>query len=335
MLISKEVLKHALEVVKPGLANKEMIEQSTSFAFMEDRIVTYNDEISISYPLEGFNFHGAIKAEELYQLVSKIKKDEIEIEVTDNELLITAGRTKAALILQQEIKLPLDDIGSQDDWKELPPDFMDALKFTVDSCSNDMSLSILICVNVNNNIVQATDNHRLAYYTLPTPMPVPEFLIPSVSVKELLKMKPIQIAQGNGWIHFKTEDNATVSCRVFQDKFPDTKKVLQTTGISLTLPKTLDEILDRAMIFSKKNVVTDESITIEIFNNRIAIKSKSETGKFEEEANLKYSGEKATFFITPTFLRNIVSKSNSCVINPTRIMFTGENWIYIAMLRIS
>ena len=48
--MKKAELIKALEAVRPGLANKEMIEQSTSFAFMKDRVVTYNDEISISYP---------------------------------------------------------------------------------------------------------------------------------------------------------------------------------------------------------------------------------------------------------------------------------------------
>jgi len=77
MNIQKEQLKKALETVKPGLAGKEIIEQSTSFAFMGDRVVTYNDEISISHPVEGLNLTGAIRAEELYQLLSKLKREEI------------------------------------------------------------------------------------------------------------------------------------------------------------------------------------------------------------------------------------------------------------------
>ena len=51
MKINRLILQKALETVKPGLANKEMIEQATSFAFMKDKVVTYNDEISISYQI--------------------------------------------------------------------------------------------------------------------------------------------------------------------------------------------------------------------------------------------------------------------------------------------
>jgi len=39
MKINKKELKEALEIVKPGLANKEMIEQSTSFAFLKGKVI--------------------------------------------------------------------------------------------------------------------------------------------------------------------------------------------------------------------------------------------------------------------------------------------------------
>ena len=69
MKLNKTDLQKALEIVKPGLANKEMIEHSTSFAFIGGRVVTYNDEISLSHPVEGLEIEGAIHAEELYKLL--------------------------------------------------------------------------------------------------------------------------------------------------------------------------------------------------------------------------------------------------------------------------
>ena len=54
------------------LANRELIEQSTSFAFMKNLVVTYNDEISITHPVEGLNLTGAIKADEFYKKGEKV-----------------------------------------------------------------------------------------------------------------------------------------------------------------------------------------------------------------------------------------------------------------------
>ena len=75
MKINKAELQTALEKVKPGLASRELIEQSTSFAFMGDRVVTYNDEISISHPVAGVDINGAVKAQALYDFVSEVKKE--------------------------------------------------------------------------------------------------------------------------------------------------------------------------------------------------------------------------------------------------------------------
>ena len=95
--MKKQDLLTALETVKPGLASKEMIEQSTSFAFMNDRVVTYNDEISLSHPVKDLEIEGAIQAEQLYKLLNKLKKDEIEVEIKGNELLLKSGNTEAGL----------------------------------------------------------------------------------------------------------------------------------------------------------------------------------------------------------------------------------------------
>ena len=149
--MNKTDLQNALEIVKPGLANKEMIEQSTSFAFIDGRVVTYNDEISLSHPVEGLEIEGAIQAEQLYKLLSKIKQDEIEVTTENAEIIFQAGKMKAGLTLQQEIKLPLDEISKPGKWKTLPDDFVKYIRMAMQVCSQDMSRPVLTCVHVNED----------------------------------------------------------------------------------------------------------------------------------------------------------------------------------------
>ena len=93
MKINKAELQNALEKVKPGLAGKELIEQSTSFSFVNNRVVTYNDEISISHPVKGLEIKGAVKAQALYSFLGKVKKEEIDVEYEDNQIIIKTGRS--------------------------------------------------------------------------------------------------------------------------------------------------------------------------------------------------------------------------------------------------
>ena len=110
MKINTEKFRQALTTVKPGLSSKDIIEQATKFVFMDGKLVTFNDEICIQYPLEELDFSGAINSDELYKLVSKLKTEEVEIKQNEGEVTFSAGRIKAGIVIHKEITLPLEEI---------------------------------------------------------------------------------------------------------------------------------------------------------------------------------------------------------------------------------
>lgn len=330
--INREELQKALEVVKPGLASRELIKQTTSFAFINNKVVTYNDEISISHPIDGLGIEGAVQAEKLYAFLSKIKKSEIEMSVSASEIQFKAGRTRAGLALQSEIRLPLEELGEISNWKPLPKDFMTALEFTRWTCSHDMSKPVLTCVHVSQKgYVESSDNHRLTKYTVGR-LPISAFLIPATSVQELVQYKPTYIAQGVGWVHFKTSAGTVFSCRIFDDKYPDTQQLLAVEGTSLKLPKTIAEVLERASVFNEVDHKLDEEVSLTLEKNKLIIYAHSEIGWIEEVARIKYDGVRLVLTTNPFFLREVVSKTQSCVLGAHSMKFTGENWEHVIAL---
>lgn len=338
-----ELLK-ALEIVKPALANKEMIEQSTSFAFMQGRIVTYNDEISISHPIEGLEIEGAIQAEELYQLLKKIKKEEIEIQLKENEIILQVGRMKARLTLQQKIKLPLEEIEEQGKWKPLPENFITALQFALPSCSRDMSRPVLTCVHVSKGgFVEGSDGYCVSRHQLDKEGSIDTFLLPATSVTELIKLEPaeftkgkgwVHFRKGKGWVHFRTKEGTVFSGRIFTDDFPNTGGLLKVEGKEITFPKTVNDILDRAAVFAKRDHFLDESIDIHLEENQIKVSCKSETTSawFEETANMRYKEGPVSFSITPYLLRSILLQTQNCILGENCLKFQSDKWEYIAVL---
>lgn len=336
MKINKTELLKALEIVKPALANKEMIEQSTSFAFMNGRIVTYNDEISISHPIEGLKIEGAIQAEELYQLLKKIKKEEIEIQLKENEIVLQAGRIKAGLTLQQEIKLPLEEIEEQGKWKTLPENFITALQFALPSCSRDMSRPVLTCVHVSKGgFVEGSDGYCVSRHQLGKEGSIDTFLLPATSAAELIKLEPMEFTKGEGWVHFRTEEGTVFSGRVFTDDFPNTSGLLKVKGKEIIFPKTVNDILDRAAVFAKRDHFLDESIDVCLEENQIKVSCKSETTSawFEETANMRYKEGHASFSITPYLLRSILLQTQNCILGENCLKFQSDKWEYIAILK--
>jgi len=329
--MQKQELITALEKVKPGLANKDFIEQSTSFAFMDGKVITYNDEISISHPVKDLKIEGAVQAEELYQFLSKTKTKEIKITTTDNEVQIKSGKSKAGLTLHNEIKLPLKEMKSQGKWKSLPDGIIEAMKFTMFSCSRDMSKPVLTCVNVTDKYVEASDNFRITRYKIPS-IPVKSFLIPVTSVRELIKYEVKKIAEGEGWIHFKTEDGTVFSCRIFEDTFPDVSRYMKVKGETVLFPRSIKSLLDQASVFVKEDNKLDEAVAIFISDRNIRVKGKGDAGWFEGEAKIQYKGSPISFSVNPTFLQDILDKLTSCIIGENVMKFSGNNWDHVISL---
>ena len=78
MKITKDELINTLKAVRPGLAAKEIIEQSTNFIFKDNTVATYNDEIMITHPTD-LDLEGAVQASHFFTLLNKVKDEEIDL----------------------------------------------------------------------------------------------------------------------------------------------------------------------------------------------------------------------------------------------------------------
>lgn len=327
-------LLRALELVKPGVSTKDVIEQANSFAFLENKIVSYNDEISISYPFEDIGFVGAVKAEELYLFLSKLKHEDIDIEITESELLLTAGKSKAGLKLQQNILLPLEELGKISAWEKLPDNFVDALTFTHAAASKDMAYPVLTCVHIREDgVIEASDNYKISRFTLGEKMPCSSFLLSAAIIKELINFEIVAIADSFGWKHFKTKDDVVFSARIFEGVFPNIDNIILGDKKAIfTFPKTFKESLERAVVFSKNEYTAEKEIKITISDKKIKIECASEYGWFEEYTNLRYTGESIAFLVHPDFLKEILLQITTCCVFENVIKFIGADWEHFIRL---
>lgn len=335
-------LMEALSLVKPALANNAVIEQATSFAFIDGHVVTYNDEISIKHPVPEIEFTGAIKADELYQLLNKIKKDDITLEIEDNQLVISAGKAKAGFVLENEITLPLEEVVNIGKWKKLPPIFLEQLKFASAATTTDMSRAMLTCVHIQKNgHVEGSDGFRIAVHAGDESEVVfaQNILLPSNLVDLLVKYEPSKMALSkdadSGWVHFKTEQGTVISCRTFPGQYPNVSPHLKMgDGVEVTFPKNMEDLVSRAGVFSKRDNTMDEAVTIEISKNKLVISAESTIGGwFKEESKLEYDGPQMSFNITPVLFLSILPKLKTCTVSAKKVLFDGGNWKYLTLLR--
>lgn len=336
--MQKQELLKALEAVKPGLASKEMIEQTTSFAFMENRVVTFNDEVSVFYPID-IGITGAVRAEEFYSLLNKIrtkKDDAIELIQKENEIRVVGKKITAGIKLQSEINLPLDEVDEVDDkWNLVPKELMNALKLCVFSASKDMSRPILtcLCCDKTNEAVYASDSYRVAKASVPKLKQ--SFTIPASIINELTKYNFSHYQVKPNWIHFKGEDGILFSFRTVDGKFPveACEENLHVKGDEITFPSEMKEILERSEIFAKRESALDQEIQVNIKGKRLTISGQSEYGWIKEKASIQNTAAREiNLIINPVFLQQILSETTDCVIGEQLILFSSETFKHAIVL---
>lgn len=160
-----------------------------------------------------------------------------------------------------------------------------------------------------------------------------QVMLPAVIAAEVVKLKPVKMCVVGSWIHFETTDNVVLSGRLIEGDYVDTASHLKVEGEEFIFPKNILDILERATVFSKRDFFLDELISITLSNKKMTVKSKSETGWFEESERLRYKGDSVIFSIPPYILNRILTRTKNAIISASKINFVGEDWQYMALLR--
>jgi len=334
MKVNRLELINALQAVMPGLSQREIILQSTSFVFTEDgAVVTYNDEIAVSHPIK-VNFVGAVPAKEFFAFINKIKTEEIEITASDSEIIV-GSKAKAGLRLEPNITLPIQDLAQPEDsdWKKLPKSFCEAASFCMFTVSRDQTKPVLTCLHVNGQYIESTDNYRITRFDMGAEAKKifkgdhASLLIPAHAAKSIIGYSPISFATTEGWAHFKNAEGLQFSCRIFEEEFPDIEQYMKVSGDIVQFPASLIDILDKASVFSN-----GERVTISLEEGKLLVTSEGTSGWFKEPARVNYEGESIAFEISPDFMKSIRKITDTAEISKNVMKFSGENFTHIVAL---
>lgn len=351
MKTDRKKLISILTAVRPGIAKKEVIEQTTSFIFTGDRVMAYNDEVCVQHPLPAdVTLEGAVQAKELFALLNKLSTDEIELEISGNELLIKGGKTKSGIKLEVASSVPeiVKVLGNLDDWAPLPELFLKGIEFCLFSTGTDMTKPILTCVCIADNFVISSDNRRLTRFDMSDTegvsdlglMAGEQMLIPATSAQALKSYPVTEFTLTKGWLHFRTKDDAVFSCRDIEGLFPADKihAILdRAEGELVKLPEGLAETLERAGIFStadKKSGGVDH-VKVSLTEGMLTVRGEGQVGWLEETSRVRYKGPEITFDVSSDFLSAILAHSGDMRVGENLLKFEGANFAHVVSVLAS
>ena len=329
--MKRKELLNALLSVKPGIASKDIIESMTYFYFSGEAVISYNDVISIQYPLKT-DFQAFIKADDFFKVVSKVKADSLAFKLEDNQLKMKSDKmlNSFATIYDEEIVSRIAAVQeslADATMKKLPTEFIEAVTLCSQVASKNESDQMLTCLYVSKKDIVATDNIRIAHYKLKTAMD--DIMVKASELKALVNMDPTKYAVTSSWVHFKNDAGCTFSIRKVKGSYPDMIKHTQFEGVEVTLPKGIMDGVDVASVFTED---TDDAITVTIKKGKYRIYKESDAGKVDFRDSIDYNGQDIFFKINPNLLREMLNHSTNVTIGVRSARLSSDNFLLVTSL---
>lgn len=323
MLVNRVDLLQRLEMLQPGLSTKGVLDQSNCFIFANDGVATFNGEVAcFQKGLDGVT--GAVVASPVLSQLGKWVEDEVEVYVDDAVLRVNGARRRAWFNLEAEIHLPVESIEKPGEWRDLPPNFGGAIGLVESCAGKDQNKFQATCVHLHPEWVEATDNVQVARYTVRTG--IERTLVRATAIRSVASLGMVQWSQSQGWVHFRNAAGLVYSCVTYNEEYPDTSGVLVVEGAKMTFPKTLQDTIDKAEIFSRES--EGNQLTVSLLPGRLRVMGEGRTGGFSEVKDIQYEGQPMSFTIDPKMLKEIVRDHNEVYVSEDKLVVDGGAFVY-------
>lgn len=336
MKVDRQALLDILKAGAAGIASKEVIENSASYIFDQGWVLTFNDEVCVSQPVDLPGLTGAVSAKEFLSLLGKIKDKEIDIEVEGGLLMVTAKRKKAGVKMTADTEAVLDiinGVGVPEEWLPLPEGFIEAMDFCLPTVGTDPTRPLQTCICFEGALAYANDNRRMSRHLVANGDFNPPILLPAIGAKELDVFNPVEYGETIGWLHFRSAAGTVFSCRGLGGASYPTKDIDNIIAgfvkiNEVDLPPDLSEALDLAGLFS----VNSDLVRVTIADGLLTVKGEGENGFAEETARVKMKGDPVDFGISSKMLQDILGHTDKAIIGKGVLMFKGDAFVHVIAL---
>lgn len=320
MKINRTKLLESLALLEPGVAAKDVAEQSTSVAFVGGRAWTYNDRTACSAECElaGLGDDWTVEVALLTTLLKKLSDEELDCELGEgkDELIVKGGSSRRAGIrIEREVRLPVDVVEKPKGWEPVPDGLLKALDLVRQCATRDQSQPVLACVHFASGWVEAADEFQIGRYTVETGVEK-EVLVNAAVLQDAVDFAPTKWARGDAWMHFR-KGKTVMSVRQDQANYPDLGQHLEVDGMEVSLPKGITDAVDKAGVFTSADDAN--CVTVELRPGKLKLSGRGPKGWYSEVQSVEYKGDSLKFLVAAKLLVEVVKKADRCTIGKGKI----------------
>ena len=213
MKINRLNLIRDMNKVLPGIATGTVIlENADTVVFNNGHLYSYNSSVSVDATVPYLSeLKGMVKGMDFYNCLSKLPGDDIDMEIADSALVISAGKIKLRIKLLPEGNVfeRFDSLAPSGEWIDIDgDDFRKSLSI----CNMPKNNSKYAGIHFRDGIVLSTDGYALNRVMSKNKYPV--CWIDNRAVAELMKWDDFVGMQLNkAWLQLKSSDGMVFSVR--------------------------------------------------------------------------------------------------------------------------
>lgn len=321
--VNRKDLLQAMKSVMPGIDRAGFKENTDSFLFHEGILTTCNTIVSVSTKLDvgGLNF--AVRAQEIYALVSKSSAEEAEISIDGGKLRYKCGGLRSSIVLSDPAPLvKVVKAVSVGEFKPLPENFGEAvLASRLSHYSEGRYKGIAVADDNGKSVMLSFDGDAFAMYTLSSPMDS-LFVDDGLVAQSLALGTAREYSIDRSWLTLRYDSGAEFSCKVNNVLDYPAEAILRLVGTvgsaegtTFKLPQGFDAAVERVsvMAFDKReNGLLSNNVRLTLSGDGVTVYAeKASRGEAEETVPWGEGMESvsdSTFFVSAQFVVDAVRK---------------------------
>lgn len=322
----------------------------------ESYIGSANAQMVVMTPL-GFNFDPCKIPGELYQVMQKLKVEEVDISIVDNFFTLKSKNSITELFLANKKFSITSLLGIEQipEWKDLPSNFCQCLEM----CGSCTSLTEEKTDYVYFDKHSCVSTNKFEVITSDLTSDMQKMFVRGIFTKTVVNYKPVQFAilEDACWNAFRSADGTILFVRTLRsnEKYPliineeeytpeelERKKyfivenLFNVHGKALNLPdrKNVENLVKSCKIFSEKKVGDDlEHIVVKIGKNLLQLEACGTLGRHKVRTDYPESNDLSlSFSIHPQLFLDILTNGSNCIVGDKAIVVKTDNFRHWILL---
>lgn len=345
MKTERATLLAALDIVKPAVATKALLEELTHVWFNDKDLLAYDDVLGIRAPFNSDGLRGGLKGQLVAGLLNASGAKSIEISVDENgkEALLKAAKAKLKLaLLEPERAVWEFPKVKASAYFPLSKDFLEGLADVLIAVGQDTSipdqLGITIALEEDGLTLYATDSKTIAraYVAKPKDYDIDHLVVPTPFVEQVLRLcsSDGKLAVLKDSIVAESKAGVGIYSRLVDVPEPSDFEGTLASALpkgyikdSVPIPGVMRMAVDRALVVLDGKVA--EPISFYVKEDTLHMEAESPIGELHDTIPLEGAHKDVSIKVDPVLIKRGLDKCDRMLVADGCLAMLGRDGSFL------